>query len=227
LQPLADLRRAAKDALAYASAQPDVEEVEVFVSANANLTVRLNCTSHIPSNGVEEPKSTDSHGLGPAGGLPRFARTVEPWQFVGAAFRLLQLEQACGASLMGTFSVPIAIGNPGGTQYETVDALVDTGASYTVVPNAILQRLRVTAHDHVTFILADGREIQRDVGRTWIRVGEKSEITLVVFGDDGTEPLLGAYALQGLLLAVDTPNEQLVPVPGLLKRIEPERATRN
>ena len=64
MQPLADLRRAAKDALAYASAQPDVEEVEVFVSANANLTVRLNYTSHIPSNGVEEPKSTDSHGLG-------------------------------------------------------------------------------------------------------------------------------------------------------------------
>ncbi len=63
MQPLAELERAAKNALAYAAAQPDVEEVEVFVSANANLTVRLNYTSHIPSNGVEEPKSTDSHGL--------------------------------------------------------------------------------------------------------------------------------------------------------------------
>ena len=64
MQPLSDLRRAAKDALAYASAQPDVEEVEAFVSANANLTVRLNYTSHIPSNGVEEPKSTESQGIG-------------------------------------------------------------------------------------------------------------------------------------------------------------------
>ncbi len=34
------------------------------------------------------------------------------------------------------------------------------------------------------------------------------------------EALLGAYALRGLLLAVDTPNEQLVPVPGLLKQQE-------
>ncbi len=61
---LTQLRLAAKDALAYASAQPDIEEVEAFVSANANLTVRLNYTSHIPSNGVEEPKSTDSQGIG-------------------------------------------------------------------------------------------------------------------------------------------------------------------
>ena len=61
---LAQLRLATKDALAYASAQPDVEEVEAFVSANANLTVRLNYTSHIPSNGVEEPKSTESQGIG-------------------------------------------------------------------------------------------------------------------------------------------------------------------
>ena len=58
------LRTATADALEYASAQPGVEAVEVFASADANLTVRLNYTSHIPSNGVEEPKSTESYGLG-------------------------------------------------------------------------------------------------------------------------------------------------------------------
>ena len=46
------------------SAQTDVEAVEVFASADANLTTRLNYTSHIPSNGVEEPKSAESYGLG-------------------------------------------------------------------------------------------------------------------------------------------------------------------
>ena len=61
---LADLRAAAKNALAYVSAQPDVASAEVFASADTNLTVRLNYTSHIPSNGVEEPKSTASYGLG-------------------------------------------------------------------------------------------------------------------------------------------------------------------
>ena len=61
---VADLRRAVKNALAFAKAQPDVSEVEVFASSGANLTVRLNYTSHIPSNGVEEPKSTEGYGLG-------------------------------------------------------------------------------------------------------------------------------------------------------------------
>lgn len=58
------LRAAAREALAFVSAQPEVAEAEVFVASDANLTVRLNYTSHIPSSGVEEPKSTENHGLG-------------------------------------------------------------------------------------------------------------------------------------------------------------------
>ncbi len=95
-------------------------------------------------------------------------------------------------------------------------ALVDTGASYSSVPADLLQRLGVPVKDQVTFILADGSRILRNVGRTGIRIDGKSEITLVVFGGEDAAPLLGAYTLQGLLLGVDSPNERLVPVPGLL-----------
>ena len=102
---------------------------------------------------------------------------------------------------MGTFRVNIEIGDPEGTRYQAVNALVDTGASYTTVPGSILSGLGVPPHDQLTFILADGRRIRRDVGRTWILINGKSEITLVVSGEEGTDPLLGAYALQGLLLA--------------------------
>ncbi len=63
MQPLATLRRAVRDGLAYLKTQPDIAEAEVFASANGNLTVRLNYTSRIPSNGVEEPKSLESYGL--------------------------------------------------------------------------------------------------------------------------------------------------------------------
>ena len=117
---------------------------------------------------------------------------------------------------MGTFSVPIETGNPKGTRFESVTALVDTGASYTSIPTTVLRELGVSVRDQVTFILAHGSRILRDVGRTWIRIDGKSEITLVVFGDDDAEPLLGTYSLQGLLLGVDSPNERLVPVPVLL-----------
>ena len=64
LTPLSQLNRAVRDGLAYLKTQPDIAEAEVFASANGNLTVRLNYTSRIPSNAVEEPKSLESYGLG-------------------------------------------------------------------------------------------------------------------------------------------------------------------
>jgi predicted Zn-dependent protease len=59
-----DLARAAREALTLARREPGLVEVEVFVAANAALLARLNYTSHIPSNGVEEPKSAEAWGLG-------------------------------------------------------------------------------------------------------------------------------------------------------------------
>ena len=60
----AELRRAAERAFAHLRQKPGVPEVEVFVSANTSLFVRLNYTSHIPCNGVEEPKSVYAYGIG-------------------------------------------------------------------------------------------------------------------------------------------------------------------
>ncbi len=64
MRDLGDLQRAAEAALGWAGAQPGVSEVEAFVSANGALLARLNYTSHIGCNGVEEPKSVESYGLG-------------------------------------------------------------------------------------------------------------------------------------------------------------------
>ena len=58
------LARAVRDALAFVEAQPGVREAEVFAADNRTLLTRLNYTSHIPCNGVEEPKSAESYGIG-------------------------------------------------------------------------------------------------------------------------------------------------------------------
>ena len=62
--PSSHLKRTAQDAIAYLRTLPDIREAEVFVASNGNLIARLNYTSHIPCNGVEEPKSTESYGVG-------------------------------------------------------------------------------------------------------------------------------------------------------------------
>jgi len=117
---------------------------------------------------------------------------------------------------MGTFRVRMEVGDPRRERFEAVEALVDTGASYTVVPSSLLRELGVTPHTRAPFLLADGREVGRDIGRTWVRLDGRTEFTLVVFGDDGTEPLLGAVTLQEFRLAPDPVSNCLVPVPGLL-----------
>ena len=62
--PTRPLARAAADALEILRAQDDLVEGEVFVAANTTLVARVHFTSHIPCNGVEEPKSLESVGLG-------------------------------------------------------------------------------------------------------------------------------------------------------------------
>ena len=117
---------------------------------------------------------------------------------------------------MGTFQYTIDVGDLQGERYERVDALVGTGASYTTVSTALLRRLGVTVHDKAVFTLAHGRRIEREIGQTWIKIDGRSVITLVVFGEEGTDLLLGAYALEGLRLGVDPVGQRLISVPGLL-----------
>jgi predicted Zn-dependent protease len=59
-----ELSAAVSRALALVTSQPGVREAEVFAAFNRALLARLNYTSHIPCNGVEEPKSTEVYGLG-------------------------------------------------------------------------------------------------------------------------------------------------------------------
>lgn len=42
----------------------DVQEAEIFAASNTHLLTRLHYTSHLPCNGVEEPKSTFAYGIG-------------------------------------------------------------------------------------------------------------------------------------------------------------------
>ncbi len=78
-----ELARAAEAALEYLAAESDIRESEVFVAVNGSLLTRVSYTSHIPCQGVEEPKSTESFGLGlqivlASAGGPRIGFGAEP-----------------------------------------------------------------------------------------------------------------------------------------------------
>ena len=119
---------------------------------------------------------------------------------------------------MSTFSYTIRLARVEGESSRSVEALVDTGATYSVIPSNLLRELNISPRWTACFELADGRMVPMGVGEAWITINGESTITRVIFGENDITPLLGSYALEGLLLAVDSYNERLFPVDGLLKR---------
>ena len=113
---------------------------------------------------------------------------------------------------MGIFKEPLRLASMGGERSVEMEALVDTGSFYTLVPAKLLKELEVEPFDAYTVELADGRLVDHDVGLAVATVCERTVPILVLFGDDDIEPLLGAFALEALLLAVDPCNTRLVPL---------------
>lgn len=117
---------------------------------------------------------------------------------------------------MGVFRVPVEVSNLEWRRIEQVEAWVDTGAFYSSLPRPMLESLGVAPHKRERFMLADGRIVESDIGHMWLRIGDRTAITFVLFAEPDSEPLLGAYALEGLALDVDVSNQRLVPKPWLL-----------
>lgn len=116
---------------------------------------------------------------------------------------------------MGTFRVAIEMGDAQRQRWETVDALVDTGASYSWVPRDLLARLGVQPQFRREFMTADERIIEREMAETSVRYDGEIRTTLVVFGNEGSSSLLGAYTVEGFSLAPDPVNQRLISVRGL------------
>ena len=112
---------------------------------------------------------------------------------------------------MGTFNWPLRLSSMDGQRSQDVEATVDTGAAYTILPSGLLRELGIEPMDKGVFLLADGRRVEMDIGRAWATINGTSEVTLVVFGEGDAPPLLGAYTLEGLRLAVDPVAQRLVP----------------
>ena len=112
---------------------------------------------------------------------------------------------------MGVFNWPMRLDSMDGERSLEIEAMVDTGANYTIVPAGLLKDLGVEPIDKIPLVLADGRPVEYDLGRATATINGRSIPTLVVFGEDHARALLGAYTLEGLRLTVDPANRTLIP----------------
>ena len=112
---------------------------------------------------------------------------------------------------MGTFTVPLGVANLQGQQFIEVEALVDTGATYTSIPEDVLEPLGVEVREQRAFELADDRVVDYPVGYATMRVEDREVIFPVLSPKlvrEGYEPSItrdhltgiGEYADEDLLL---------------------------
>lgn len=112
---------------------------------------------------------------------------------------------------MGTFRHPAAVAATEHGPFVLVEALVDTGATYSLFPRTLLTRLGIMPHDRAEFVLADGRNIVRELATVVLRLDDRMRHVLCIVGEDRDEPLLGATALELFGLTADPVNRRLVP----------------
>jgi predicted aspartyl protease len=114
---------------------------------------------------------------------------------------------------MGLTSVTVRLTNPADRRRSAEEALlVDSGAIYAVVPGKVLRRIGVRPHGRETFTLADGSQVQREVGTVFFEIGPRRGGGAVIFGERGDAGLLGALTLETLGLMLDPLKRELRPL---------------
>ena len=117
---------------------------------------------------------------------------------------------------MGHVYVDIGVSDGNGGAVKKVErVLVDTGATYTVLPASLLRSLNIQPQGTRRFTFGDGRQADLPVGEARFFVEGLQSYSPVVFGADGRY-LLGTMSLQALGLVADTTNHRLVPATLLL-----------
>lgn len=90
--------------------------------------------------------------------------------------------------------------------------MVDTGAAYTVLPQALVQKLHLTPVKIQEFTLADGTTVARRLGHAMVEIDGDRAPSIVVLGERDDSPLIGVVTLENMGLMVDPFKRKLRPM---------------
>ena len=117
---------------------------------------------------------------------------------------------------MGLFSVPMTVTGIDSGLTTTLDALVDTDATHSMVPADVLANLGVTPVWRSRIRMANESVIDLLRGEAEAGALDRKATVPVLFGPEGSRPILGATTLEILELAVDPIIGRLMPSEALL-----------
>lgn len=96
----------------------------------------------------------------------------------------------------------------------TIEAVADTGAMISMLPQNIVERLGIAIYRTVVVTYADERTEDRPVaGPVTMKIGNRSMNTDCVVGPPDSQPLVGQIVMEGLDLIADCTKRTLTPRP--------------
>lgn len=109
------------------------------------------------------------------------------------------------------------IRNPAHPEKERLlEFLVDSGATFSVISEDILNELGIEPHREQEFVLADGTKIKRKIGDAIFEINGLRAASPVVFGEKEDSILLGVFTLESLGFILDPFKRELRPAKLLM-----------
>ncbi len=118
---------------------------------------------------------------------------------------------------MGEFCCLVVHGLDG-IRTQAVEALVNTGATYTWVPKTILEGRGYCACLRRKLRLTDGSVVEREGTGALLKADDAVLDAVAILSDRKLELVLGAATLEELCLGLDQVARWLVPIEALLMR---------
>ena len=114
---------------------------------------------------------------------------------------------------MGQTLVTLTIHGPLGST--EVEALADTGSTFTKVPRSAIDKIGVEASYESAVLLGDGRTVTRALALADIEIERVRRPVLVSIAGEDEQPLVGYTTMEALGFKVNLVTHSLEPTPAI------------
>ncbi len=115
---------------------------------------------------------------------------------------------------MGLVKITGKVGK--GKKATEVDFFVDSGTTFTVLPEDVWKKLNLKPLEKLKFTLADSTIISRQISEVWLEYGGRGRTVQVILGEPKDEALLGVLALGAPGLVLNPFTRELMPMKLML-----------
>jgi len=118
---------------------------------------------------------------------------------------------------LGVFTGAVTFASPDGTRSVDIEAVIDTGAEYSLIGQDLADRLGAIDLGNDEVVLAEGTVHTVKLAGVRLEMQGRVRVLTLWVGPAGVEALIGANCLAAFSFGVDPQGEQLIPqVPRLL-----------